>query len=160
MIEVLVLGGLVILFNILDSVTTEWFLDRTLGDGLETQEGNPFVRKELMYHPVRAHAMKQGGIFALVSGIIWGAWFSETMHLDETHKMIVWTLIFMAVLLGLVVLNNAYIDVMKWRTGKRWHSPYTALIYRLGLGDSWVYPVAMVGNMGISVAVASLLVRL
>ena len=108
MIDLILIGGVVVILNVLDSVTTE-LVDR-LPQHLQAEESNPFMKKWLENKPMSAHIFKQVAVIAIVAFMI--------VQGDMRIMMMV------AVLLGLVVINNTYIWLGRKITKRKIHTPF------------------------------------
>ena len=108
MIDLILVGVVVILLNVLDSVTTE--LGFRLPKHLRSKESNPFAKGWLEKSPKSAHIFKQVAVIAIVAFLI---------VFGDMRIMVM-----LAVMLGLVVANNSYIWIGRKITKRKMHTPF------------------------------------
>lgn len=138
MIEYLLIGGAVILFNVLDSVTTE--LGFRLPEHLRAKEGNPMARPWLEKYPKGFHTFKQlAVVICVVILVALGA---------------IQNLVILAILLGLVVINNSYILIGRKVTNRKIHTPFYKACKTCHIPEKWQFGVwlLLVGAIAIPVA--------
>lgn len=119
---------LVLVLNILDSVTTHIACNQYV-DGELKCEGNPFMRKLMLRSGLLAEVVKHGGILALVG------WFVVSGNLMSLR--------YAMVMLGLVVANNAFVVVSRAITKRKVVSPSKRLISLLHVPEKYGYAVVM-----------------
>lgn len=124
--EIIIIGGLAILFNMLDSLTT-WLIDR-LPTNLRSEESNVFVKPWLEKYPLLTHAFKQ----ILVIGIVVFLVASRGM---ESALL----LMFLAIILGFVVINNSYIWIGRKSTKRKIYTPFYKACKLCHVPDSCMY---------------------
>lgn len=107
MIDLILIGGVVVLLNMLDSVTTE--LGFRLPAHLRSKESNPFMKSFLENHPVYAHTFKQIAIIGIVAFVV---------LFGDMRIMVM-----LAVMFGLVVVNNTYIWLGRKITNRKIRTP-------------------------------------
>ena len=141
MLECLLLGGAIIMFNVLDSVTTE--LGFRLPEHLRTEESNPFVKIFLKDHPIYAHTVKQVAIIAIVAFLI----------LVGDMRIILMS----AVMLGLVVANNTYLWLGRKITKRKIPTPFYCACKACHIPDNCMYFVWVALTLLIAFPIAYLL---
>lgn len=127
-VEILVVALLVLTLNILDSVTThlafKQYPDKELKD-----EANPFMKWLMRKNGTLAEVVKQFGILALV---LWCSLEGDLFSLR-----------FLSLGLGLVVLNNTTIVVSRAITKRKVRSPIKLLTGCLHIPEKYSYVLAL-----------------
>lgn len=126
MSELLVVAILVMVLNVLDSTTTylgfKQYPEKDLGS-----EANPFMRRLMLKSKWLAEIVKQGGVLAIVIVLF--------IHID------IYSMRLVGLLLGIVVLNNAYIIISRAIMRRKVISPTKALQKKYHIPDSIIYYV-------------------
>ncbi len=122
-------AAILIVFNVLDSVTTHIALYKLPGD-LKAKESNPLMAKLFIKNYKVAQAIKHTVVSAAVAYFI----ISKDLHPLEI----------MATMLGLVVLSNTYILIGRKITGKRIDSPIRRLQRHLHVPDKLYYVLVVI----------------
>lgn len=133
-------GAILIIFNILDSVTTHIALYK-LPDDLRAKESNPFMAKLFIKNYKVAQAIKHALISAAAVYFI----MSDDLYSLEVG----------ATMLGLVVLSNTYIVIGRKITGKRIDSPIRRLQRLLHVPDKLYYVLVAIIIFGLSILIVS-----
>ncbi len=141
--DYIVLAVLAILFNVLDSVTTHIALNK-LPVELRAKEANPLMRPLLLRKPILATVIKQGLVVLLV---LWSIAIQSRAGL-----------VFIAVALGLVVINNSVVIIGRVKTHTKVPSPLYKVQKKLRIPDSlsFLFVILIIG--GIAWVVANYLV--
>ena len=117
-------AAILIIFNILDSITTHIVLYK-LPDHLRARESNPLMAKLFAKNYTLAHIIKHTMVFAGAIYLV----ISKDLYLLEL----------IATMLGFVVLNNTYILIGRIIMGKRIDSPIRRLQKLLHIPDKLYY---------------------
>jgi ABC-type phosphate/phosphonate transport system permease subunit len=133
-------GAILIIFNILDSVTTHIALYK-LPDDLKAKESNPLMAKLFIRNYKVAQIIKH----VLVSAGVVYFIISKDLYSLEV----------IATMLGLVVLNNIYILVGRKLTGRRIDSPIRRLQRLLRVPDKLYYVVVVIVIFGLSLLIVN-----
>lgn len=123
MIDLIIMGVVVVLLNVLDSVTTE--LGFRLPEHLRTKESNPFAKRWLEKSPKSAHLFKQVSVIGIVVFMI--------MFGDMRIMVMV------IVLLGWVVANNSYIWIGRKITKRKIHTPFYKACKACHIPEKYMY---------------------
>lgn len=133
-------GAILIIFNILDSVTTHIALYK-LPDDLKAKESNPLMAKLFGMHYKLAQVIKHAAVSIAVACLI--------IYKD------LYSLEVLATMLGLVVLSNTYILIGRKVTGKRIESPIKRLQRILHVPDRLYYVLVAIIIFGLSVLIVA-----
>lgn len=131
----LTLAVLVIVLNVLDSVTTEIGLHR-LPTHLRGREVNPFMERLMKKSEILAKVFKQVLILGFVA-------YWVVIGEDFGLKLFV-------IILSLVVLNNSYTLIGRLLTKKKIEAPVRKLQRVLNLPDRFIYPVVILIFFGLA----------
>lgn len=131
---------ILIVFNILDSVTTHMALYK-LPDDLKAKESNPIMARLFVNHYKLAQTIKHTLVSAGVAYWI----FSRDLYALEV----------LATMLGLVVLSNTYILIGRVVTGKRIDSPLRRLQRLLHVPDKLYYVLSIVAIFALSILIVA-----
>ena len=129
-------AAVLIIFNILDSITTHIALYK-LPDHLRARESNPLMAKLFVKNYKLAQIIKHTLVFA-------GA-----VYLIISNDL--YSLELIATMLGLVVLNNAYILIGRMIMGKRIDSPIRRLQRLLHIPDKLYYVLVAIIIIALSI---------
>jgi len=127
--EVILFALLVLVLNVMDSVTTSLCFKQYPDKELKG-EGNPIMRWVMLKSRVLAEVFKHGFVLGLV------IWWLLGNQLE--------TLRFATIMFGMVVLNNTYILVSRAVTKWKVVSPTKRLIAFLHLPSKYSYVVVLV----------------
>ena len=141
MLEYLLIGGAVILFNVLDSVTTE--LGFRLPEHLRAKESNPLAKPWLEKHPNGFHAFKQ---LTMIGMVIW------LVAVEAIQALVV-----VAIMLGLVVINNSYILVGRKITKRKINTPFYVACKVCHIHNNLMFVVWVLFTLAVAVPIAYLL---
>lgn len=141
MIDLILLGVVVILLNVLDSVTTV-LVDR-LPKYLRAEESNPFAKRWLEKNPKSAHAFKQVSVIGIVVLMI---------VLGDMRIMMM-----VVVMLGLVVINNTYIWLGRKITKRKIHTPFQKACVACHVPKNCRYFVWVAVTLPVALAIGFLL---
>ncbi len=133
-------GAILIIFNILDSVTTHIALYK-LPDNLKAKESNPLMAKLFIKNYKVAQVIKH----ALGSVVVAYLIISEDLYSLEV----------IATMLGLVVLNNTYILIGRKIRGEKIDSPIRRLQRLLHVPDKLYYVLVAIIIFGLSILIVS-----
>lgn len=142
-IEIVAFALAVLVLNVMDSVTTNLGF-RQYPDRELRGEANPAMRWLMLKSKVVAEVLKQGFVIGAVSLIL------------VQDDALFW-LRYVAVMLGLVVLNNTYVFVSRAITKRKVISPLKALEEFLHIPDKYVYAVTVVILLFMTTAICWLL---
>ena len=135
MIELILTGFIVMLLNVLDSVSTSLAFKQYPDKKLEG-EGNPFMRGLMLKSRNLAELVKQGGVLIIVALLV--------MLIEiEALRLI-------GILLGIVVLNNSFVIVSRAIVGYQLQTPFAAMEKALHIPESISYFVAVVIIIGLA----------
>jgi hypothetical protein len=140
-IDLILIGGVVILLNVLDSVTSV-LIDR-LPEYLRAGEANPFMVGWLEKYPKGSHIFKQLAVIAVVAFLIVAG---------DMRFMVV-----PVVILGLVVVNNSYIWIGRSITKRKIHTPFYKACKASHIPENRLYFVWVVVTVPMAVAIGFLL---
>lgn len=129
MSTVYLVGAIVIIFNVLDSITTHIALYK-LPDHLRAKESNPLMATLFTKNYKVAQVIKHTSISAVVAYFM----ISDNLYLLELA----------AVMVGLVVVNNLYVLVGIKLTGKNIDLPITRLQRLFHVSDRFYYLLSFV----------------
>jgi len=138
------IGTIVLVLNVLDSVTTaiglKQYPDKTLSG-----EGNPIMRFLMLRSRVLAEILKHGVVLIIViSGIV----------LNEIESLRI-----VSIMLGLVVINNSWIVISRGVTGRKVISPLRKLQKVLHIPDWGLYIITMGIVLGLAYLINMLVWR-
>ena len=131
-IEYVLIGLLVMVLNVLDSVTTNLAF-RQYPDKELKGEANPFMRKLMLKSSVLAEVFKHGFVLIVV---IWAVLSGELA-----------TMRVMALILCLVVANNTFVVVSRAITKRKVITPIEKLRRFLHMPDKYTYAM-VIGLIG------------
>lgn len=122
------MAGVVMVLSVLDSYTTHLCFKQYPDKELKG-EGNPIMRRLMLKNRVLAEVFKHGFTFAIC------IWLVITNEMD--------TIRLLALALGLVVLNNAFVVVSRAITKRKVATPAERLRRALHMREKLTYVVAI-----------------
>jgi len=136
LIESVIIGAVVLMLNVLDSVTTSVCF-RQYPDETLKGEGNPFMRWLMLKNRALAEVVKQCGVLTIVilAVVVWND---------------VATLKYLAIVLGLVVLNNTYIVVSRAITKRKGITPFEKLRGLIHFPKKYLFGLAITVILGLA----------
>ena len=137
--EYFVIAFFVMVFNVLDSVTTHIALNK-LPQDIKATESNPVMRGLLIKHPLFAEIIKQGSVIGLITWVV------------LSHDL--FTLKVMMLMLVLVVSSNTYLVVGRKVTRKKIKSPLHKLAVLLHIPNKvhFMFFVTVIFSASFSIA--------
>lgn len=127
-IEILIMALMVLTLNVLDSVTTHLAF-KQYPDKEFKGEGNPLMRRLMLKNKWLAEVVKQLLILAIVSYLLY------KIDLDMLH--------FMAICLGLVVLNNTVVISSRAILKRKVRTPIKMITKFLHIPEKYDYGFAI-----------------
>jgi len=138
-VEIIIVAGVVLVLNVLDSVTTALCVKQYPDKDLKG-EANPFMRMLMLKSKVLAEVMKHGICLVIVIALV--ARFNDIQ-----------TLRLVALLLGLVVVNNLWILVSRAITKRKVASPMKMFFKVVKMPEKYHYIVVVLILLGIAYSV-------
>lgn len=138
-LEIIIVAGVVLVLNVLDSVTTALCFKQYPDKDLKG-EANPFMRKLMLKNKTLAEVVKHIGILIIVIALV--------VKFNDIQ-----TLRLVAILFGLVVINNLWILVSRAITKRKVASPLKMLFKVVKIPDKYDYIVVVLILLGIAYSV-------
>lgn len=126
--SIIVWSIIVIIFNIMDSVTTELAF-RQYPDSTLRSEGNPLMRILMLKNRFISEVVKQIGVLSLV------IWLFNLKDINSIR--------FVAICFAIVVMNNSFIVISRSICKRKVISPMGKLQSMYHIPNIFIYPVAM-----------------
>lgn len=140
-IELVLVALVVVVLNVLDSVTT-LIAFRQYPDKKLEGEGNPMMRWLMLKSRILSEVVKQGGVLAILVWMI----AEKSLH----------SLRLASLLLGLVVLNNSFVIVSRAIAKRRVTTPFERLRMLLRVPKKFSYLLIIITTLSLAIAIDKL----
>jgi len=138
-LEIIIVAGVVLVLNVLDSVTTALCVKQYPDKDLKG-EANPFMRMLMLKNKALAEVVKHSIGLAIVVALV--------VRFNDIQ-----TLRLIAILFGLVVINNLWLLASRAITKRKVSSPLKILFKSIKLPEKYYYIVLVLILLGIAYSV-------